>query len=737
MARVALPITRKKSQTLANRLQAVDNRVRIEEELHPMTLNDRRIAGPEYKLTDLVSDLRAMGVGPGDVLMVHSSMKSLGPVRGGPATVIAALQRAVGRRGTILMPAYSYCFERAYEPTEPFDRSTTPTKVGLVSETFRCSAGVVRSGHPTHSVAVWGRRAEELTADHTPAGGPMTPMVRAARAGAKVLMLGCGFRALSLLHAAEEIAEVPWLGIFNWGHRGWRPTALMNDEHGQVQRVGFRHIPGCSATFGVAQTMADENGLLRRGRVGAADVLQFDAAPVLDLVTDALRARPDLLLCAPGKCRACDDRRSVLEPSLPGAQQIAEFVADVVSRCGCRLAGTEGEDQAAERIAHRMEMIGLGNVRTLRFPIAAWKPGFSHLELGSDDTWERIDSTPVAHSPSTGGKTLEGPVVHVESLDELDKVRPRRGAIAALWDGYGASRHEFRRLMSAGFKALLLVDRRFGHGDVVAEGVPARWLPDFKTPAVSMPHAQAVRLFARDPVACRVKVDSRVVAGESTVVSGEIAGRGPGVILLCGHHDTTGNSAAPDDNLSGVAVVLRVAAVLIERGLRPRHTIRFCSFGAEEQLSEGARWYALESGEAEAVRFVINSDSVGARCGTTGVYVTGGDPLVEWLRAQSRRTPLQFKLSQEVCPFSDQFPFNCLGVPSLWFYRKTIVAGRHFHHTFRDTLSEISFDRLAQLADFQAALVETLADAAKLPFPGVLSGKMREAVAEAKQNWLD
>lgn len=702
-----------------------------------MTLRERRPLGAGHKLADLVAGLRAMGVRPGDVLIVHSSMKSLGPVRGGPETVIAALQKAVGRRGTILMPAFSYCFERVYEPTEPFDPAATPSKVGLVSETFRRSPDVLRSGHPTHSVAVWGRLAQSLIDGHTADGPPMEPMVRAARAGAKVLMVGCAFRALSLLHAAEDLANPAWLGLFNWGHRGWKPTALMRGQRGAVVRVGFRHIPGCSANFIAAQALADEKGLIRSGRLGAAAVLAFDAAPVLDLITEELRRRPEFLLCPAGRCRACDDRRTVGEHSVPGAEEVSRFMVDVISRCGRRLAGTEAEDRAARLIAERMQSIGLDNVHTLRFPIPAWQPGFSRLEMSAGDGWEAVESTPVAHSPSTGGKTVEGPVVQLESFDDLDKIGHRRGGVAALWDGYGTSRAEFRRLMSAGFRALLLIDKRFGHGDVLAEGVPSRWVPDFKTPAVSLSHAQATRLFARGTARCRLAVDSRVTKGESTVVSGEITGRGPGVILLCGHHDTTGNSAGPDDNLSGLAVVLRVAALLVERGLRPRHTIRFCSFGAEEQLSEGARWYALESDQAAGVRFVVNTDSVGARCGTTGVYVTGDDGLMAWFRDQARPSPLQFKPTQEVCPFSDQFPFNCLGVPSLWFYRKTVTAGRHFHHTLRDTLSEISFDRLALLADFEAGLVETLASAERFPFPTRFSRRLRQAIADAKQNWLD
>ena len=235
---------------------------------------------------------------------------------------------------------------------------------------------------------------------------------------------------------------------------------------------------------------------------------------------------------------------------------------------------------------------------------------------------------------------------------------------------------------------------------------------------------------------CRIKIDSRIEPGQSTIVTGEIPGETADVILLCGHHDSTFNSTAPDDNLSGVAVTLQVAAMLSRNKLRPKRTVRFCSFGAEEQLSEGARWYAIESGKAQNVRFVLNNDSVGARLGTTHVCAAGGERLVEWFRGEAGRSPLQFKVVEELIPFSDHFPLTCLGASSLWFYRQTTAGGRHFHHTVRDTLGEMSPDHLAALAAFEAAMVERLSQADTLPFGKRFSADMKKTINDAKANWL-
>ena len=119
----------------------------------------------------LIKDLINLGVKKGDVLVVHSSLKSMGKVDGGANTVIDALIEVVGKEGTILFPAltYSPCYS-----TLKFDVKNTPSCVGYISEVFRNRPDIIRSFHPTHSVCAFGKFAKEITKDHfiddTPVG---------------------------------------------------------------------------------------------------------------------------------------------------------------------------------------------------------------------------------------------------------------------------------------------------------------------------------------------------------------------------------------------------------------------------------------------------------------------------------------------------------------------------------------------------------------------------------------
>ncbi len=51
----------------------------------------------------LVADLRRLGVCRGDVMMLHVSLRAVGPVEGGAAGLLAALDRTVGETGSLLM----------------------------------------------------------------------------------------------------------------------------------------------------------------------------------------------------------------------------------------------------------------------------------------------------------------------------------------------------------------------------------------------------------------------------------------------------------------------------------------------------------------------------------------------------------------------------------------------------------------------------------------------------------
>lgn len=160
----------------------------------------------------IAADLGRLGVRPGGVLLVHSSLSSLGWVHGGAETVVAGLQAALGPQGTLLLPALSYATVTAANPR--FDRERTPACVGAIPEHFRTRPGTLRSGSPTHSVCAAGPLAAPIVADHerdTTPVGPRSPLRRLRDLDGQLLFLGCGMNPNTSMHGIEELVDAPYL----------------------------------------------------------------------------------------------------------------------------------------------------------------------------------------------------------------------------------------------------------------------------------------------------------------------------------------------------------------------------------------------------------------------------------------------------------------------------------------------------------------------------------------------
>jgi aminoglycoside 3-N-acetyltransferase len=247
------------------------------------------------------------GVVRGGVLIVHASLRAIGRVVGGPQAVVEALIDALGSDGTLLMPVFSNPV-----PGQPFDLRNTPSRTGLITETFRQRPGVVRSLHPTHSVAALGPLAEQLTADHarTSGLGVDSPFHKAAEAGARVLMIGCDLRACSLIHVAEAIARVPYLGRV-W-YPGYDATLTVIDGRGQRFIAPPIDPPIDSQGFTVVEEELDRRGQLSKVVLGEARCLLFDGSAALDAALHLLGRDPLALLCDNPQCPVCPAARRIV-----------------------------------------------------------------------------------------------------------------------------------------------------------------------------------------------------------------------------------------------------------------------------------------------------------------------------------------------------------------------------------------------------------------------------------------
>lgn len=178
-----------------------------------------------WSVEHLTADLRHLGVAAGDLLMVHASLRAVGPVDGGADGVIDALEAAVGPTGTLLMnlsarDEWAWVNERPERDrpgllaeAEPFHCLVTPADpdVGVLAEVFRARPRTRVSDHPEGRFGASGPLAERLV-ENVPWDdyyGPGSPLQRFAEASGRVLRLGADLDTVTLLHYAEYLVPLP------------------------------------------------------------------------------------------------------------------------------------------------------------------------------------------------------------------------------------------------------------------------------------------------------------------------------------------------------------------------------------------------------------------------------------------------------------------------------------------------------------------------------------------------
>ena len=201
---------------------------------------------------------------------------------------------------------------------------------------------------------------------------------------------------------------------------------------------------------------------------------------------------------------------------------------------------------------------------------------------------------------------------------------------------------------------------------------------------------------------------------------GSIEGRDPDlrgeVVLVGAHMDHLGLDAqgrvynGADDNASGTAVLLHVAQTLKDNRWRPKRTILFVAFGAEEQGLVGSRHLAqgLPFGH-DALVCVLNMDMVGQ--GTTEVTLAGvkrfaamGERLLSYLPEALRK---QVVPEDELDASGDHWPFAEKGVPAFFL----ATRGEHpNYHALGDDAVNLKPECMEAAARVLGALVVRLGE---------------------------
>lgn len=242
----------------------------------------------------IVEALQSCGAFNADVLLVHSSLSACGSIEGGPAAVISALRSWISRRTVLALPTHTWSYPDKTGVAPIYDYTSTPSLVGAITNYYWRQPGVVRSLHPSHSLACSGPGAEELCAGHefceTPCGAG-TPYQRIAEGNSSVLMFGATLDSYTLFHTAEDTAQVPYL----YAPKQVTLRTRRNDDAIQSIKM-WRQDMTVTRRFAATVDWLSEQGVVVRRKLGLGELLFIPSARAMHETMVKMLQRDPLFL---------------------------------------------------------------------------------------------------------------------------------------------------------------------------------------------------------------------------------------------------------------------------------------------------------------------------------------------------------------------------------------------------------------------------------------------------------
>ncbi|MCK5802816.1 MAG: AAC(3) family N-acetyltransferase [Lentisphaeria bacterium] len=260
--------------------------------------------------------LKDLGLDAGDMVLLHSSLASLGHVEGGADAVVDAFLSVLGPTGTLVVPTFG--------------------ALGVITEVVRNRPDAVCSIHPKARVAAIGPAAERLCRDHWKAElahGEDTPYVRIADEGGYVCLLGVDQDRNTTLHTVEELLRLPYL----------KETSEVTFEtpEGQVTK-SWPFFPGPHRDFLGLGAVLEQNGIVHTGRIGDATVRLMRSSELIEFSLDVGRRDPTFVLCDSPFCRDCVKQRAAIRAARfadesfrlsVSAQLAGHYAVEIADRC--------------------------------------------------------------------------------------------------------------------------------------------------------------------------------------------------------------------------------------------------------------------------------------------------------------------------------------------------------------------------------------------------------------------
>ncbi len=398
-------------------------------------------------------------------------------------------------------------------------------------------------------------------------------------------------------------------------------------------------------------------------------------------------------------------------------REVLEDLADG----GPRLAASDGERRAHDRVLEAFREAGLRGLGEHTFEMPAWQRESATLATETPREFE-LDCIALPGSPPA---EITGEIVHLgyglpedfEAADLDDKIVVATSDVPGWYDHWMHRREKYglaRRHGAAAFVYANHVEGCLPPTGSLGGGMQVIG----EVPAVGVSRevgARLERLAADGPVRGRLEVDVAIDRdGTSQNVYGELGPETDRELIVGAHVDGHDIGQAAIDNGAGVAILCDVARALADLEGELETRVRFVGFGSEELGLNGSQHYALDH-DLSQVRAVVNLDGIGQ-----GRDLRLHDHLFDGFAEIVERVGAEFdhpfECLHEYVVHSDHWPFVWKGVPGAMVTAASDEEGRGFGHTFADTLEKVDIRELRDHAIVVTRLLIELA-AAEVEIP--------------------
>ncbi len=395
---------------------------------------------------------------------------------------------------------------------------------------------------------------------------------------------------------------------------------------------------------------------------------------------------------------------------------------------GEKAAGTQEELKAAKLIESEFKNFGLENVHCEPFTVVSRNYKNCQLKILEPyaETVSCVTGGTSVSTPPQGiradlidagfgtakdferlkkkGKDLEGKIAIIERSDRL-----------TYWADFPC-----RLAKDYGVEAVIFASFFSEHTAFRKDAFPFAPIP-----VVNVPYkvAQSLRAKIRKQ---NMKIELKNIIetkedGVSCNVMGELVGsKYPDeIITLTAHHDSWFGGA--NDNASAVAIILEIAGILSEN-FKPKRTIKFVSFGAEESGSNSFfEWavgsFAYVNKHLEEIKNTVANFNLDVPAFGDTVILRATPEMTTFVKESVKELDLEmlFKITDLPTTHTDQWSYVMCGVPSVNF-GSDIPAYEKIYHTNYDTPTNVSYDLLEYSSRVIFSLISRIDSLDILPY---------------------